>query len=89
MEKGELSFVKTGFSDWKKATESGKGFSKHKNSMLHKNATSMLETALTTKDIAELLSSTTRGREIHQKKELAKNLAKCSLSCKTRPAITR
>ena len=74
-EKGELPFVETGFSGWKKATESEKGFSKHENSTFHKNATSMLGTALTTKDFAEQLSS--------------QHEAECPLSCKTRLAITK
>ena len=56
-EKREFSFVETGFSRWKKATESEKGFTKHKKSTFYKNATSMLATALTIKDVAEQLSS--------------------------------
>ena len=74
-EKGELSFVKTGFSGWKKATESEKGFSKHENSTFHKNATSMLETALTTKDIAEQLSSQHEAEKLTRRKNLLKILS--------------
>ena len=40
-QKGVLSFVETGFSGWKKANESENGFTKHKKSTFHKNATSM------------------------------------------------
>ena len=89
MEKGELLFVKTGFSGWKNAPESEKGFDKHENSTFHKNATSMLGTALTTKDIAEQLLSQHEAEKLTRRKELAKNLVECPLSCKTRLAITR
>ena len=70
-----FSFVKTGFSDWKKATKNGKGFSKHENLTFHKNATSMLGTALTTKDIAEQLSSQHEAEKLTRRKNLLKILS--------------
>ena len=73
--KGELSFVKTGFSGWKKATKNRKGFSKHENLTFHKNATSMLGTALTTKDIAEQLSSKHEAEKLTRRKNLLKILS--------------
>lgn len=74
-EKGELSFVETGFSAWKKATESGKGFTKHAKLNFHKNATSMLATALTTKDVAEQLSSQHEAEKMVRRRNLLKILS--------------
>ena len=75
LEKGELPLVKTGFSGWKKANESEKGFSKHQNSTFHKNTTSMLGTALTTKDITEQLSSQHEAEKLTRRKNLLKILS--------------
>ena len=74
-EKGELPFVKIGFSGSKKATKNEKGFRKHENSTFHKNATSMLGTALTTKDIAEQLSSQHEAEKLTRRKSLLKILS--------------
>ena len=55
--KMDEAFTRAGFSNWKKALEKGKGFSKHESSSSHKEATERLITAPQTSrgDISELL----------------------------------
>lgn len=54
--KAETVFTETGYRNWKKALESGRGFSKHECSDSHKEATERLITAPgTSKDIGEIM----------------------------------
>ena len=59
----------------KRQPKNRKGFSKHENLTFHKNATSMLGTALTTKDIAEQLSSQHEAEKLTRRKNLRKILS--------------
>ena len=57
--KAENVFTKTGYRNWKKALESGRGFSKHECSDAHKEATERLIIAPeTSRDIGEILNNT-------------------------------
>lgn len=74
-EKGDPAFTTTGYTGWKKATESGKGFAKHENSTFHKNALSLLTEAEKSKDIAEQLCSQYEAEKITRRNNLIKILS--------------